>query len=326
MRAAPRSARDRERASRRASRCRAITPAPRWVALDGFVMQRALDREARARGLAVALGAIAIAISSRPSLLMRAAAAGRGPVRSRSRSSSACSALRCSPPSSSVSKLKPCGSPRSSLFRALSAVVAVGGVDGPPRRTSIRTGVTTRRRRSAAAACAPGQRGARPGARRGDGPGAGGAHRAVHARRPVAAGRRVSAPAPRAALPRARRQHRQARRRLREARGAGRAPTSTRRRSRSRASTSSTGAPTTRSRRTSRAIALKAERRRRRSSRSRSSTRIAATSPPRATRYEQALAAPDGAGRQGADAPHADGARARREGLGRREEVPRASS
>ena len=37
------------------------------------------------------------------------------------------------------------------------------------------------------------------------------------------------------------------------------------------------------------------------------------------TRYEQALAAAHGAGRQGADAPHADGARARREGLGGRQ-------
>ncbi len=55
----------------------AITPAARWTALDGFVMQRALDRAARARGLAVALGAIAIAILLEAALLMRAAAGGR---------------------------------------------------------------------------------------------------------------------------------------------------------------------------------------------------------------------------------------------------------
>ncbi len=54
-----------------------IAPVPRWVALDGFVMQRALDREARARGLAVAVGAIAIASVLEGMLLLRAAANSR---------------------------------------------------------------------------------------------------------------------------------------------------------------------------------------------------------------------------------------------------------
>ena len=51
-----------------------ITPTPRWIALDGFVGQRALDHAARARGLAVALGAIAIAVLLEAALLWRAAA------------------------------------------------------------------------------------------------------------------------------------------------------------------------------------------------------------------------------------------------------------
>jgi hypothetical protein len=55
----------------------AITPAPRWIALDGFVMQAAQGREARARGLAVALGALAVAIVLEATLLMRAAAGSR---------------------------------------------------------------------------------------------------------------------------------------------------------------------------------------------------------------------------------------------------------
>jgi hypothetical protein len=51
-----------------------ITPTPRWIALDGFVGQRALDHAARTRGLAVALGAIAIAVLLEAALLWRAAA------------------------------------------------------------------------------------------------------------------------------------------------------------------------------------------------------------------------------------------------------------
>ncbi len=54
-----------------------ITPTPRWVALDGFVGQRALDREARTRGLAVALGALAVAILLEGALLWRAAERSR---------------------------------------------------------------------------------------------------------------------------------------------------------------------------------------------------------------------------------------------------------
>ncbi len=54
-----------------------IASVPRWVALDGFAMQRALDREARARGLAVAVGALAIASVLEGMLLLRAAANSR---------------------------------------------------------------------------------------------------------------------------------------------------------------------------------------------------------------------------------------------------------
>jgi hypothetical protein len=55
----------------------AIVPAARWVALDGFVMQRARAREARERGLVVALGALAIAVVLEATLLLRAAAGSR---------------------------------------------------------------------------------------------------------------------------------------------------------------------------------------------------------------------------------------------------------
>jgi hypothetical protein len=64
----------------------AIVPAARWTAIDGFVAQRALDRDARSKGLAVALGALAIAIALEALLLLRAAAgggAGRGNGRAR---------------------------------------------------------------------------------------------------------------------------------------------------------------------------------------------------------------------------------------------------
>ena len=56
----------------------AIAPVARWTALDGFVMQRARGREARAKGLAVALGALAIAILLEAALLLRAGVGGRG--------------------------------------------------------------------------------------------------------------------------------------------------------------------------------------------------------------------------------------------------------
>jgi hypothetical protein len=75
--AAPRDPRETASALASCLALSAITPAARWTALDGFVMQRALDRAARARGLAVALGAIAIAILLEAALLMRAAAGGR---------------------------------------------------------------------------------------------------------------------------------------------------------------------------------------------------------------------------------------------------------
>jgi hypothetical protein len=56
----------------------AIAPVARWTALDGFAVQRALSREARAKGLAVALGALAVAILLEAALLLRAGAGGRG--------------------------------------------------------------------------------------------------------------------------------------------------------------------------------------------------------------------------------------------------------
>jgi hypothetical protein len=62
------------------SSCLALTPiraVPRWLALDGFAGQRALDREARSKGLAVALGAIAVAVLLEGALLWRAAARSR---------------------------------------------------------------------------------------------------------------------------------------------------------------------------------------------------------------------------------------------------------
>jgi hypothetical protein len=55
----------------------AIVPVRRYMALDGFAMQRALSHEARQRGLAVALGALAIAVVLEATLLLRAAAGSR---------------------------------------------------------------------------------------------------------------------------------------------------------------------------------------------------------------------------------------------------------
>jgi hypothetical protein len=51
-------------------------PVRRWVALDGFAAQRVLDRQARARGLLVALGALAIAVLLEGTLLVRAGRRG----------------------------------------------------------------------------------------------------------------------------------------------------------------------------------------------------------------------------------------------------------
>jgi hypothetical protein len=53
----------------------ATTPAPRWRALDGFERVRVIERGARAKGLAVALGAIVVAMLLEAVLLLRAAAA-----------------------------------------------------------------------------------------------------------------------------------------------------------------------------------------------------------------------------------------------------------
>jgi hypothetical protein len=78
--AAPRD--PRETASAVAA-CLALAPiapgggAARWTALDGFVLQRQLDREARERGLGIALGALAVAIALEAVLLLRAAVGGR---------------------------------------------------------------------------------------------------------------------------------------------------------------------------------------------------------------------------------------------------------
>jgi hypothetical protein len=62
-----------------------LSPVRRWVALDGFVAGRALDRAARSRGLAVALGALAIAVLLEGTLLWRAGRGADGRERSRRR-------------------------------------------------------------------------------------------------------------------------------------------------------------------------------------------------------------------------------------------------
>jgi hypothetical protein len=78
--AAPRDPRE---ASSALAACLALAPiAPgggraRWTALDGFALQRQLDREAREKGLGVALGALAVAITLEAVLLLRAAVGGR---------------------------------------------------------------------------------------------------------------------------------------------------------------------------------------------------------------------------------------------------------
>jgi hypothetical protein len=48
-------------------------PTRRWAALEGFSTHRAEDRERRARGLAVALGAIVVAAVLETALLLRVA-------------------------------------------------------------------------------------------------------------------------------------------------------------------------------------------------------------------------------------------------------------
>jgi hypothetical protein len=59
----------------------ATHPVRRWVAIDGFAAQRAVDRRARAQGLVVALGAIALAILLEGALLVRAASRAGHAVR-----------------------------------------------------------------------------------------------------------------------------------------------------------------------------------------------------------------------------------------------------
>jgi len=58
----------------------AATPVRRWAAIDGFAMQHAHDARRRARGLAVALGAIFVAVLLETVLLLRTAAAARARV------------------------------------------------------------------------------------------------------------------------------------------------------------------------------------------------------------------------------------------------------
>ena len=55
----------------------AATPVPRWVALDGFSMERAKDAHARFLGLVIALGAILVAALLEGTLVLRAAASSR---------------------------------------------------------------------------------------------------------------------------------------------------------------------------------------------------------------------------------------------------------
>jgi hypothetical protein len=49
-----------------------IQPLARWTALDGFSQQRELDRQARQRGLTIALGGLIVAIALEGILLLRA--------------------------------------------------------------------------------------------------------------------------------------------------------------------------------------------------------------------------------------------------------------
>jgi hypothetical protein len=74
--APPRDVRETRRALGPCLALSAVVPAARWTAIDGFVAQRALDRDARSKGLAVALGALAVAIALEALLLLRAAAGG----------------------------------------------------------------------------------------------------------------------------------------------------------------------------------------------------------------------------------------------------------
>lgn len=62
--------------SRRLATCLAVTPivpAPRWIALDGFVQAHARDAARRGHGLAIAVGAVLTAMALETALLLRAA-------------------------------------------------------------------------------------------------------------------------------------------------------------------------------------------------------------------------------------------------------------
>ena len=73
--------------ARRLASCLAVTPvvpAPRWVALDGFVQAHARDATKRSQGLAIAVGAVLTAMALETLLLLRAAISARLGLRSAS--------------------------------------------------------------------------------------------------------------------------------------------------------------------------------------------------------------------------------------------------
>ncbi|HSY24392.1 MAG TPA: hypothetical protein VK841_19830 [Polyangiaceae bacterium] len=73
--------------ARQLASCLAVTPlvpAPRWVALDGFVGAHARDAAKRAQGLAVAVGAVFTAMALETVLLLRVALSARAGLRSAS--------------------------------------------------------------------------------------------------------------------------------------------------------------------------------------------------------------------------------------------------
>jgi hypothetical protein len=80
--AVPRDIRESSRALGTCLALAVLSPVPRWLALDGFVAQRAQSADRRRRGLAVALAGVAIAVLLEGALLLRAAAAARAAVQS----------------------------------------------------------------------------------------------------------------------------------------------------------------------------------------------------------------------------------------------------